>query len=44
MREPLTHAPLVFDALYKNHDEEYLDAKFLEKILTPQGHRWDQSN
>jgi len=22
-------APLVFDAVYKNHDEEYLDAKFL---------------
>jgi len=26
-------APLVFDVLYKNHDEEYLDAKSLQQIL-----------
>jgi hypothetical protein len=26
-------APLVFDALYKSHDEEYLDAKSLQQIL-----------
>jgi hypothetical protein len=26
-------APLVFDVLYKNHDEEYLDAKSLQEIL-----------
>jgi hypothetical protein len=26
-------APLVFDAVYKNLDEEYLDAKFLGEIL-----------
>ena len=26
-------APLVFDVLYKNHDEEYLDAKSLHEIL-----------
>lgn len=30
-------APLVFDALYKNQDEEYLDAKSLREIFTPQG-------
>jgi hypothetical protein len=27
-------APLVFDAVYKNLDEEYLDAKFLRETLT----------
>ena len=27
-------APIVFDALYKDHDEEYLDAKSLQKLLT----------
>jgi hypothetical protein len=26
-------APLVFDVLYKSHDEEYLDAKSLQEIL-----------
>jgi sugar phosphate isomerase/epimerase len=26
-------APLVFDAVYSNHDEEYLDAKFLREAL-----------
>jgi hypothetical protein len=26
-------APLVFDAMYRNHDEEYLDVKFLAEIL-----------
>jgi hypothetical protein len=26
-------APLVIDVLYKNHDEEYLDAKSLQQIL-----------
>jgi hypothetical protein len=26
-------APMVFDALYKNHDEEYLDAKSLQEML-----------
>jgi hypothetical protein len=30
-------APLVLDVVYKNHDEEYLDAKFLQEILTAQG-------
>jgi len=30
-------APLVFDVVYQNHDEEYLDAKFLREILTQQG-------
>jgi hypothetical protein len=27
-------APLVFNGVYKNHDEEYLDAKTLRQILT----------
>jgi hypothetical protein len=27
-------APLVLDGVYKNHDEEYLDAKTLQEILT----------
>jgi hypothetical protein len=26
-------APLVFDVLYKSHDQEYLDAKLLRQIL-----------
>ena len=26
--------PLVLDVAYKNHDEEYLDAKTLQEILT----------
>jgi hypothetical protein len=30
-------APLVFDALYKDHDEEYLDAKYIREIVTRQG-------
>jgi hypothetical protein len=30
-------ALLVFDALCKNHDEEYLDAKSLQEIVTQQG-------
>jgi hypothetical protein len=30
-------APLVFDVVYKNHDEEYLDAKYLQEILREQG-------
>jgi hypothetical protein len=30
-------APLVLDVVYKNHDEEYLDAKSLQEILTQQG-------
>jgi hypothetical protein len=30
-------APVVFDALYKNHDEEYLDAKALEEMLGQRG-------
>jgi hypothetical protein len=30
-------APVVFDALYKNHDEEYLDAKCLQEILAQRG-------
>jgi hypothetical protein len=30
-------APLVFDALYKNPDEEYQDAKSLQEILVQQG-------
>ncbi len=28
-------APLVLDACYKNHDEEYLDAKMLQEMLAP---------
>ena len=28
-------APLVLDACYKNHDEEYLDAKMLQEMLDP---------
>jgi len=30
-------APMVFDALYQNHDEEYLDAKSLEEMLGQRG-------
>jgi hypothetical protein len=30
-------APVVFDALYKNHDEEYLDAKSLGEIFGQRG-------
>jgi hypothetical protein len=30
-------APLVLDVVYKNHDEEYLDAKSLQELLTQQG-------
>jgi hypothetical protein len=26
-------APVVFDVLYENHDAEYLDASFLERLL-----------
>jgi hypothetical protein len=26
-------APLVFDAVYKNHDEEYLDTLFMREVL-----------
>jgi hypothetical protein len=28
-------APIVFDAVYKDHDEEYLDAVFLRGVLAP---------
>ena len=30
-------APIVFDALYENHDAEYLDASFVERLLPRQG-------
>jgi len=30
-------APLVLDGVYKNHDDEYMDAKSLREILTQQG-------
>jgi hypothetical protein len=30
-------APVVFDVVYKNRDEEYLDAKCLQEILAQQG-------
>jgi hypothetical protein len=28
---------MVFDVVYKNHDEEYPDAKFLQEMLAQQG-------
>ena len=29
--------PVVFDVLYENHDAEYLDASFLERIIVDPG-------
>ena len=29
--------PLVFDVVYENHDEEYLDAQCLQELLAKQG-------
>jgi hypothetical protein len=29
--------PMVFDVVYQNHDQEYLDAKCLREILAEQG-------
>jgi hypothetical protein len=30
-------APIVFDALYENHDAEYLDASYVERLVPRQG-------